>query len=230
VDYFTGGFEGSPARGRPFATDKKSGDARISGSLASLIGLESALESQDAEAIQQSLQRILLLHGMILSLGGIPLLYYGDEIGTLNDYTYQEDPEKASDSRWLHRPVMDWERAERRHQRGTIEQRLFAGISHMISVRKNVSAFADFNNRELIDTANPHLFAFLRSNPFELNDDVLIVANFDDSPQSLHMADLGNRSQSRLGRLRDLVTGEAPAQFRDNLVIPPRRFYWLSAR
>jgi amylosucrase len=214
----------------PFGRNEKSGDARISGSLASLVGLESALERQDDEAIRQSIEWILLLHGMILSFGGIPLLYYGDEIGTLNDYSYQDDPDKSSDTRWLHRPVIDWDKAERRQQRGTTEQRLFNGISRMIAARKNISAFADFNNRQLIDTANPHLFAFIRSNPFELNDDVLVVANFDNAPQSLDLADLGNRSQFGFSRLRDLCTGEAPAQFRDSLVVPPRRFYWLSAR
>ena len=93
----------------------------------------------------------------------------------------------------------------------------------MIAVRKNTPAFADFNNRELIATGNPHLFAFMRSDPFELNDDVLVVANFDESPQTLSLSDLGNRSQFGFGRLRDLCTGEAPALFKDQLVIPPFR-------
>jgi amylosucrase len=167
---------------------------------------------------------------MIMSFGGIPMLYYGDEIGMLNDFSHMQDEEKAQDARWIHRPVIQWEKADRRHQRGTPEQRLFEGISRMIAARKNIPAFADFNNRELIDTGNPHLFVFMRSNPFELHDDVLIVANFDSAPQTLDLADLGNRSQFGLGRLRDLCTGEAPAQFRDRLVVPPLRFYWLSAR
>jgi amylosucrase len=230
LEYFTGAFEGSTARGQPFARNEKSGDARIAGSLASLAGLEDALESGDETAIQQSIDLILLLHGMIMAFGGIPMLYYGDEIGMLNDFSQMKDEEKAQDARWIHRPVIDWEKADRRHQRGTPEQRLFEGVSRMIAARKSIPAFADFNNRELIDTGNPHLFVFMRSNPFELHDDVLIVANFDRVPQTLDLADLGNRSQFGLGRLRDLCTGEAPAQFRDRLVVPPLRFYWLSAR
>jgi amylosucrase len=230
LDYFTGTFEGSVARGRPFGRNEKSGDARIAGSLASLVGLETALEQQDDDAIEKSIERILLLHGMIMSFGGIPLLYYGDEIGTLNDFSYQDDPDKASDTRWINRPVIDWEKAGRRRQHGSVEQRLFEGIARMIAVRKSIAAFADFNNRELIDTANPHLFAFIRNNPFRMDDHVLVVANFDDSPQSLALADLGNRSRFGFSRLRDLYTGEAPAQFHESLVVPPRRFYWLSAR
>ena len=202
----------------------------ISGSLASLAGLEAALEAGDEAAIDHGIERILLLHGMILSFGGIPLLYYGDEIGTLNDYSYLEDEAKAGDSRWLHRPDMDWSKAELRHRRGTVEQRLFDGVAGLIAVRKQIPAFADFNNRELLDTGNPHLFVFRRGNPFEMHDDVLVVANFDDSPQSLDLSNLGNRGAFGFGELRDLCTGEAPARFHNRLVVPPRRFYWLSAR
>jgi amylosucrase len=230
VDYFTGEYPGSPARGQPFGRNEKSGDARISGSLASLAGLETAIESGDARAIQQRIDLILLLHGMIMSFGGIPLLYYGDEIGVTNDFSYMTDAEKAHDSRWIHRPVIDWDKAERRREQGSPEQRLFSGISKMIAVRKSTPAFADFNNRELIETGNPHLFVFMRSNPFELSDHVLVVGNFDDAPQSLTLSDLGNRAEFEYGRLRDLYSGEAPSLFKDQLVIPPFRFYWLASR
>ena len=92
IDYFTGEFPGSPARGLPFGENPKTGDARISGSLASLVGLETALESGDEEAIDDAIKTILLLHSMILSFGGIPLLYYGDAIGMLNSLEYLADP------------------------------------------------------------------------------------------------------------------------------------------
>jgi len=230
VDYFTGAYDDSPARGQPFGRNEKTDDARISGSLASLAGLETALEQNDAHVIGQRIDLILLLHGMIMSFGGIPLLYYGDEIGMLNDFSYMTDSEKANDSRWIHRPLIDWKKAELRHVKGTTEQRLFAGISKMIAVRKRTLAFADFNNRELIETGNPHLFVFMRSNPFEAGDDVLVVGNFDESPQSLTLGDLGNRGDFAYGQLRDLFSGEAPSLFKDQLVIPPYRFYWLSSR
>ena len=228
LDYFTGEFEGSMARGLPFGVNSKSGDARISGSLASLAGLEAALESGDDEAIRNSVDLILLLHGMIMSFGGIPLLYYGDEIGMLNDFSYMEDEAKANDTRWIHRPVIDWDKSELRHKHGTPEQRLFEGIARMSAVRKNTPAFADFNNRELITTGNEHLFAFMRSNPADNSDSVLVVANFDGAPQSLNLADLGNRNRFGQGNLRDLYSGEAPNLFNDQLVVPPFRFYWLT--
>jgi len=229
LDYFTGHYEASLSRGQPFGRNEKNGDARIAGSLASLVGLETALEQNDATAIQNCVDLILLLHGLIMSFGGIPLLYYGDEIGMLNDFSYMEDKEKANDTRWIHRPVIDWNKVERRHQDGTPEKQLFEGIARMIAVRKDTPAFADFNNRELIATDNPHLFAFTRSNTLEMGDHVLVVANFDASPQSLSLDGLGSRGLFDLERLRDLYTGEAPSLFKDQLVIPPFHFYWLTS-
>ena len=230
VDYFTGQWDDSLARGQPFGRNEKSGDSRISGSLASLVGLETALERNDEQAIDRCIDMILLLHGMIMSFGGIPLLYYGDEIGMLNDFSFMQDEEKAHDTRWIHRPVINWEKAERRHQAGTPEQRIFEGLRRMISVRKHTPAFADFNNRELIATGNPHLFVFMRSDPFGSGERVLVVANFDESPQSLDLGDIGNRINFGHGQLRDLCTGEAPSLFNDQLVVPPFHFYWLATR
>jgi len=229
-DYLTGAYANSPSRGQPFGRNEKTGDARISGSLASLVGLESALYSGDETTIQQSIDLILLLHSMIMSFGGIPLIYYGDEIGTLNDYTFLNDENKSNDSRWIHRPQIDWDKARQRKQHGTVEQRLFDGLKKMIAVRKGTPAFADHNNRELLETGNPHLFTFLRSNPLNPDNSVLVVGNFDSSPQSLTLSDLGNRGRFAYGQLQDLYSGESPALFKEQLVIPPFHFYWLSDR
>lgn len=228
VEYMTGIYDESDARGQPFGQNQKTGDARISGSLASLIGLEVALETNDEAKINQAIQRILLMYGMILSFGGIPLLYYGDELGSLNNYSYLQDDNKSEDNRWVHRPRIDWEKAKRRKLQGSVEQRIFDGLKKMIAVRKTVSAFADFNNRELIKLDNLHLFAFWRSNPFAMNSYVLVVANFDGSPQYLDLTELGNRGLFQIGGLVDLYSGESPTRFKDQLVVPPYHFYWLT--
>ena len=90
--FYLGRFPGSFARGIVFQENPRTGDARISGTCASLAGLESALASRDLFQTELAIRRILLLHGIILTIGGIPLIYAGDEIGMLNDYSYQNDP------------------------------------------------------------------------------------------------------------------------------------------
>ncbi len=230
IDYFTGAFPDSPARGQPFGRNDKTGDARISGTLASLVGLETAIASGDLAAIDSGVEVILLLHSMIMSFGGIPLVFYGDEIGTLNDRAFLDDANKADDNRWMHRPKIDWNKAELRHRHGTPEQRIFEGLQKMIAVRKTIPAFADYNNRELLDSENPHLFTFMRTNPFQVHDAVLVVANFDTSPQQLSLTALGSRGRFDISGLQDLYSGESPNLFGEQLVIPPHRFYWLSDR
>jgi amylosucrase len=230
IDYFTGKWEGSAAKGKPFGHNAKTGDARISGSLASLVGLEVALEKGDPGEIDDAIKVIILLHGMIMSFGGIPLLYYGDEIGTTNDYRYVEDERKSGDTRWMHRPAFDWDKAELRNKPNTVENRIFHALKKMIAVRKEVPAFADFNNRELRDTGNPHLFVFCRVNPQHVSDRVLVVGNFDARPQHLELDSLKDTAFMHHSQIVDLYSGESPAMFKNAIVIPPYRFYWLHAR
>jgi len=228
IDYYTGKYGDSSSRGLPFGHNDKTGDTRISGSLASLVGLEAALDSGDQAETEDAIKTILLLHSLIMSFGGIPLLYYGDEIGTLNDNSYLEDPAKANDSRWAHRPHINWEKAELRNTPGTVEYKLFSALKKMIAVRKEISAFADFNNRELLDVENPHLFVFARFEYIQPTNRVLVVANFDSVPQHLNLEDIGRKAYFRNDTIRDLYSGEKPAMFKADLVIPPYQFYWLT--
>jgi amylosucrase len=230
LDYFSGKFPGTAARGLLFGQNPKNNDARISGTLNSLIGLETALEENDKKKISLTIQHILLLHSMIFSFGGIPLIYYGDEIGTLNDYSYMDNLSKANDSRWAHRPKIDWNIAQLRHTPGTVQHTIFSALQRMIRIRTEIPAFGDFNNRQLINLSNYHLLAFLRINPFKKEDHVLVIGNFDATYQYLNFSDIDNHifSLSDNDNLIDLYSGEPPISFKNQLVLPPFRFYWLS--
>lgn len=230
IDYYTGNYDASPARGVAFGVNKKSGDARISGSLASLAGLEAALENGDDEMIRASINTILLLHSVIMSFGGIPLLYYGDALGTLNDNTYLNDEYKKTDSRWVHRPTMDWSRAENRNVPGTVESQIFGALKKMIAIRKEIAAFADHNNRELLDTENPHFFVFSRFDSIGNASRILVIANFDTNPQSLDIEPLRKRGFFQHPIVRDCLSGDSlmiDTQPAAQLVIPALTSCWL---
>jgi amylosucrase len=124
----------------------------------------------------------LLLHSIILSIGGIPLIYLGDEIGTLNDYSYVDDPAKAGDSRWVHRPATDWAKMERRHDPATLEGRIYGGLRHLIQVRKATRAFA--GNQMQRDQRGQRPRLRLRAHGPE-GQRVVVLANFSEQPQSL---------------------------------------------
>ncbi|MFT6970783.1 MAG: amylosucrase, partial [Roseivirga sp.] len=174
TQFLTGQFEGSFANGLPFMYNPINEDARVSGSLASLCGLETAWAEGNELAKRRAIDRINLLHGVILAYGGIPMIYYGDEIGTLNDYSFTNDPTKMDDNRWMHRPIIDWEKAENRNKKDTIEQVLFSNLQKMIQVRKASPEFEDDNNIKLVETGNDETFAFLRSKGYK---STLVIAN-----------------------------------------------------
>ena len=162
-DYYSGAFASSPAKGALFSVNPKTQDARISGSLASLCGLESAMESGDVKAIDVSLQKILLMQAHSFFLGGVPVIFYGDEAAYTNDYSYLDDPGKSYDNRWMHRPVIHWEKNDRRKQKGSPEQRIFDGTKKLISLRKQLEMVGDYKNLEWLWTYNNHIAAYLRS-------------------------------------------------------------------
>ena len=227
VEYYTGKFPGSKARGQPFAFNKRTGDARISGALASLAGLEAALEFTDAEAIDLAIRTIILLHAMILSFGGIPLLYYGDALGTINDCSYLEENDKSMDNRWMHRPRLDWKQAERRRVAGTVEQRIFSALRHLIALRKEIPAFADLNNRELHAIDNPHVFVFSRFDPMRSSPRVLVAANFSSTAQALPLEPLRRQGFFVHGAAWDIRIQETLRCEGEALTLAPRDFVWL---
>lgn len=228
VDYYTGRYPESNARGFAFGVNKKTGDARISGALASLAGLETALDYQDQSAIENAMMTIILLHNLIMSFGGIPLIYYGDAVGTLNNDSYLQDENKMHDNRWVHRPTLDWEVMALRNEPGTVQQRLFSQIKQLIVIRKEISAFADLNNRELITLENPHLFAFHRFVQTGMHSKVVVVANFDTSPQSVPLQSFRQKGLFKGAVLTELYSGQQIIPESDFLTIPKLTAYWLS--
>ncbi len=181
-DYFSGAFPNSPARGALFSSNPKTGDARISGSLASLCGLEKAIWENDSHGIDTSIQKISLMQAHSFFLGGLPIIFYGDELGYTNDYSYQKDQGKSYDNRWMHRPVIDWEKNKKIDEPGTIENRVFSITQKLISIRKKLAVVGDYKNLTWLPPHNIHVAGYLRT----LNDQKLFaVFNFSNHPANL---------------------------------------------
>ena len=178
-DFYTGIFPGSFAKGLPFQLNPNTGDMRISGTTASLAGLEKALGEETSYEVELAIRRVLLIYGVIMTLGGIPLIYLGDEIGYLNDYTYRKDPVKFGDSRWVHRPYIDWAKFERRNEKGTIEERIFHGVCNLIRLRKENDVFS-CGDLEVMDIGNEHILGFVRTCSTKR---ILVLANFTEGEQ-----------------------------------------------
>ncbi len=220
-DFYSGRFPDTFARGSTFQFNPKTNDRRINGSLASLAGLEKGMLSEDWGGVEFAIGRILLMHSLIFSFGGVPVLYMGDEIGLLNDESYLDDPDLANDSRWLHRPEMDWKLAESRHDWKSVTGRIYQGISHLAKIRQSVTALHAQSATYPVWTHNDAVFGVIRQSA---RGRLLILGNFSEHPQFV--------SRGRLealgfgGLLNDHLTGE-PVELFGDLGLRPYQSMWL---
>ncbi|MFD1720199.1 amylosucrase [Amnibacterium endophyticum] len=208
--FYVDRFPGSFARGVPFQENPRTGDARVSGTTASLAGVEAG----DPHGVA----RVLLAHGVAMSTGGIPLLYLGDEVGQLNDHSYLAVPEHASDSRWVHRPAFPAARYAERDDPGTDAGAVFAGLRRLIAVRRSIPELA---GGALVgfETHDPHVLGYQRPG---VERTVLVLANLSDGPRVV----AAERFAALPETAQELLT-EAEVHLREGLVLPPLGFVWL---
>lgn len=212
--YYTGRFPGSFATGLPFNFNPRTQDMRISGTLASLAGLEQAEQLGDQPLIDLAVKRILMIFGIVFAAGGIPLIYLGDEVGTLNNYDYQADPDKADDSRWVHRPPRNRQRYEQRDNDRTTAGRVFQELKAMIGVRKRTPALRDADTN-FLPLDNRHVLAFSRNNR------LLVLANFSEYSQIVTLPAIAQQLS-----LVDLLTETAYTGV-DSLKLDAYQLLWL---
>jgi glycosidase len=217
--FYTGKFSGSFASGVPFNYNPLNQDMRICGTAASLAGLESGLNSGNPLFSENALRRIILLHSLIIGAGGIPLIYIGDEIAMLNDYTYEQDPHKKADSRWVHRPKFNWERADQRQDELNPVGRVFSAIQGLIRIRKNYAPFSN-PQTQFVDVQNGHVLGFIR------NQSVFVLANFSEYAQTVAKGVLGAYWELP-NQLTDLVSDSPPVEIGGDIRLEPYQFMWL---
>lgn len=162
ADYYAGLYPMSDARGLVFQENLATGDRRISGTAASLAGIEAAVHSGDEVHLDLAVRRYLLAYSLVLGFGGLPLIYMGDELGLLNYYDFVEDSDRADDNRWVHRPPMPWDVVDRRHLEGTLEYRIWHGLRHLITVRSSLPSLDASVESEILDPVNPAVLVLLR--------------------------------------------------------------------
>lgn len=225
LDYYCQHLDWSPATGLMFMYNPKTGDGRITGSAASLLGLEKGLAQNNAALIEASISKIIMLHGITLAFGGIPLIYAGDEIGTLNDYSYQKDPAKKEDNRWVNRPMQDWETIAKLGDAETPASKIFNTLKRLISLRKKEPVFADHNNLSLCHTGNDHILVFERR--LDSGQALLVLSNFDENPQVIESSWIKKLGYFAQGDPVDLVTDNKVSINSGLLEIAPYQLIWL---
>ena len=218
-EYLNGYFQGltgySNSRGELYNADPVTGDARFCGTTASMCGVEKAGFEQDEEALKKAVRMDLMLHAYMFMQSGIPVLYSGDEIGQVNDYTYKDDPDKAADSRYIHRGVMKWDRVDAIEEEGTVENLIFTGLDKLEKIRKSEKAFMTSADTWTIETWDPAVLSIGR---YYDGDKIIGVFNFSEHDKTawINVTD---------GNYTDLMTGRVMTP--QAVEVPAYGFYWL---
>ncbi len=217
-DFYEGSFPGAFAKGALFQENPLTGDKRISGSFASLAGLETARDGREEDL---AVQRILMGHALIAAWGGIPLVYMGDELALKNDYGYLDTPHHAHDSRWVHRPRMDWDLAAARESGEGPSARVFRGVRHILARRRATAELHAGNPVRVAALGNDAVLAFQRVAPTGV---LLGLFNFTEEWQ--HLPEGWVRALG-VSRMWDALSEAEVALHGGQVVLPPYGRVWL---
>ncbi len=222
ADYYTGKFYGSEARGVDFQVEEHSGERRTSGSTASLTGIEGAVARSDENAINLAIRRYLCAYAMVFGFGGIPLLYMGDELGLFNDNSFTSDPAKADDNRWIHRPKMDWAKADEAvnlANKNSVAGRIYQGISLIAKARKQSPSLHASVTTKVRAGRGSGIAIFERNHPAG---QMIQVYNLSEDSRWVSKDELGDLS----GTLENRLTGET-IELREGITLSPYASLWL---
>lgn len=216
-DYFRGNIPGSVSRGELYNEDFVTGDARFCATTASMCGVESAGFEQDEQKMDRAVEKDIMLHAYMFTQSGIPMLYSGDEVGQVNDYTYKEDPDKAPDSRYIHRGRFQWELAERIRDKKSVQGRIFHALRHLEEIRRREPVFdadAEVCTKDYSDRAI--LWVIRR----EAGEELHAVFNFSDEAKTIWMPEIAEYT--------DLLTGKTAQT--ETVELPGWGFFWMKKR
>ena len=213
-DYLTGKWYGSDARGELYNDDPTLGDARLCGTTASLCGIEASEYEKNQEKLDRAISLDIMLHAFLFTQSGLPILYSGDEIGQLNDYTYHEDPLKSDDSRYIHRGNMKWDEAELRTDPETRQGRIFQALRKMEKIRNTCGVFNEKADTWILEPYNYHILAIGR---YYRGEKLIALFNFSEYDETAWINEVED--------YRDLMTGEPRAA--RAVGVPAYGFVWL---
>ncbi|WP_295938019.1 alpha-amylase family glycosyl hydrolase [uncultured Xanthomonas sp.] len=181
AQFYAGDTADSYARGEAFQSSGE-GVHGSNGMSAALTGITAALATDDADALELGVRRLLLLYAVALAMPGIPLLYMGDELALGNDEAYRDDPLRQHEGRWLHRPAMDWARAAQRHDTDSLPGQVYTRLRGLIAARAATAALAADQPLRAVPLGDPALLGLARGEAF------VAMYNFSAEPVAVDVA------------------------------------------
>lgn len=161
-DYFTGKIPYSTSAGELYNEDPITKDARFCGTTASMCGIERGLFEKNKAKVDAGIQLDLMLHAYMFFQSGIPIIYSGDEVGQLNDWSYKENPLKVEDSRYVHRGAFSWEKEKELKKKNSVAYRLYEELLHLEHIRAEETTFGTKAQVYMLYTSDDMVLAQVR--------------------------------------------------------------------
>ena len=166
-DFLTGKYPDSFARGELYISDPALNNPQLCGTTASLCGIERFGFEGDEAGMERAVRYDITLHAFLLSQSGIPVIYSGDELGQVNDYSYKKDPEKSADARYLHKGTFQWNLTDNCSNPESVQGRIFPALDKLEHTRSSHSVFNSNAAIRTLDTWDDSVLAFVRENDTE---------------------------------------------------------------
>lgn len=232
ADYYSGKYQGSPARGLVFQYNPTTGDRRISGTAASLAGINAVLDPppgrpQDQQQEQANLvvARLLLAHAIVFGWGGVPVLWMGDELALPNNELWSLEPAHKDDNRWVHRPRMPWDVAAERHDNSTVPGRVYNGLVRLGRTRARMAYLDASVPAEIVSVEDPGVLPVLHRHPIG---NMLGLYNVTETWRPYPAARLHDMG---LHDCVDQITGDALKVESDgNIWLGPYAYLWITGQ
>lgn len=204
ISFYRGTFKGSFSLGELYEFNQKTLDARNCGTSASLCGLERADKTHDMYQKELAMKRLLLAHAFIYFCKGIPVLYSGDEIAQLNDYSYQMVPSLQKDSRNVHRPCFDWEKTHFTRPQDSDAALVCSTLQTLTAYRAKEQDFSAYSEEKVISTNNSSVIVLKRG------ENHLIIANFSEYQKEIVIDSPASGSYVEINSKRDVQLDGSP--------------------
>ena len=215
--FFAGEEAASYAQGASFQATTPGAVHGTNGMCASLVGMYNARADIDHEDAQQ---RMLLLYALSLFIGGLPLIYMGDELGQSNVSADELRARLGTDGRELQRPAFDWSKVAADGVNLRAFNRIHAGLGSFISHRNSELRKVAKRPISVLTSGNSSLLLLAKGN------DHFGAFNFSGHPQRLSkpLAD----AMILKNKLSDLLSGDEIDM--DSFSVAPYGAMWLKHR
>jgi len=213
--FFAGQINGSYAQGAAFQASDANAVHGTNGMAAALVGLMSA---DTPEKFAAATSRFNLLQSLSLFVGGLPLIYMGDEFGQGNASAAELAARQGPDGRELHRPVFDQALFAQRHDLRTTAGAIYSTLRAFVNAKKQHSALSAEHVLRLIPSEHPAVLVLQRG------EQALGLFNFSRASVTVNLcASLPANLQTLINVLTQEATDISACQ------LAPYATVWLTA-